>query len=141
LQNFLSIGGGLLIYSLLLLLLFHLVTISTFLYTVRNTGGIGEFGSTLENKKAAVKWIISDKDFYDYRVVVQSNYYHTDEYTYQYLFKIYGKEMSEGEPLHYYYILDMVSNSKPFSLLDEYRGFKVDDCQTFGSIVVIKTSS
>jgi len=121
------------------IILFHLITISTFLYTVNNTGGIGAFGSTLENKKAAVNWVISDEDFYDYRVVVQADYYHTDYYTYQYLFKIHGKEMSEGKPIHYYYILELESSTREYAILDEYMGAKVDDYQTFGSIIIIKT--
>jgi len=120
------------------IILFHLITISSFLYMVKNTGGIGEFGSTLENKKAAVKWVISDEDFHDYRVVVQADYYHTGNYTYQYLFKIHGKEMSEGKPLHYYYILEPEGSIGEYAMLDEYMGTKIDDYQTFGSIIVIK---
>jgi len=121
-----------------LIIVFHLITISAFLYTMKTTGGTNTFGSTLENKKAAVKWIISDEDFHDYRVIVQAGVPHTKTNTYRYLFKIHDKEMSEGKPLHYYYILDMKGDIKDYTTLDEYQG-SISLIIRFGSVTVIKT--
>jgi len=121
-----------------LIILFHLITITAFLSTMKSTGGTGHFGTTLENKKAAVKWIISDEDFHDYRVKVQVGVHHTRTATYYYLFKINGKEMSEGKPLNYYYILDMKSNISAFKTLDKHQG-SIFLIVRFGSVTVIKT--
>jgi hypothetical protein len=121
-----------------LIIVFHLITISAFLYSMKTTGGTPAFGSTLENKKAAVKWIISDEDFHDYRVIIQAGVPHTTTSTYHYLFKIHGKEMSEGKPLHYYYILDMKGDIKDYIMLDEYQG-SILLIVRFGSVTVIKT--
>jgi 4-amino-4-deoxy-L-arabinose transferase-like glycosyltransferase len=121
-----------------LIILFHLTTISAFLYTMKTTGGTRFFGSTLENKKAAVNWIINDEDFHDYRVIIHAEFPHTTTNTYRYLFNIQGKEMSEGKPLHYYYILDMKGDIKDNTTLDEYQG-SISLIVRFGSVTVIKT--
>jgi 4-amino-4-deoxy-L-arabinose transferase-like glycosyltransferase len=121
-----------------LIILFHLITISAFLYTIKTTGGTPAFGSTLENKKTAVNWIINDEDFHDYRVIVQAEFPHTKTSTYRYLFNIQGKEMSEGKPLHYYYILDMIDDIKDYKMSDEYQG-SISQIVRFQSVTVIKT--